>query len=313
MPTGRARDRVYPRSIGVLGHGFLAEPVMQRLLRALPAATHISTYGRDPDLLDQLQRLGAEPAASPADLAARSEYVLVLLQKLEDLEDDLSGPSGLQAGVHSPTILVMGAICTPDELRNLASELAGKTAGLLRLVDAPLSGTQVAAASGDLSIVVGATPGLYREALPVLEVLGTCVRVGGVGTAQIANACEQYVIAATAMALSEAAVIAERAGLDLSRVLHSWELSLAGSRVLEAARAKLLNRDFQPDLPASAALAPLEVAAQQAWRTGTSARLLANVQELFQLLDRAGLSSQDLTSTYQYLAAQHPERREAQA
>ena len=313
MPTGRARDRVYPRSIGVLGHGFLAEPVMQRLLRALPAATHISTYGRDPDLLDQLQRLGAEPAASPADLAARSEYVLVLLQKLEDLEDDLSGPSGLQAGVHSPTILVMGAICTPDELRNLASELAGKTAGLLRLVDAPLSGTQVAAASGDLSIVVGATPGLYREALPVLEVLGTCVRVGGVGTAQIANACEQYVIAATAMALSEAAVIAERAGLDLSRVLHSWELSLAGSRVLEAARAKLLNRDFQPDLPASAALAPLEVAAQQAWRTGTSARLLANVQELFQLLDRAGLSSQDLTSTYQYLSAQHPERREAQA
>ena len=286
---------------------------MQRLLRALPAATHISTYGRDPDLLDQLHRLGAEPAASPADLAARSEYVLVLLQKLEDLEDDLSGPSGLQAGVHSPTILVMGAICTPDELRNLASELAGKTAGLLRLVDAPLSGTQVAAASGDLSIVVGATPGLYREALPVLEVLGTCVRVGGVGTAQIANACEQYVIAATAMALSEAAVIAERAGLDLSRVLHSWELSLAGSRVLEAARAKLLNRDFQPDPPASAALAPLEVAAQQAWRTGTSARLLANVQELFQLLDRAGLSSQDLTSTYQYLAAQHPERREAQA
>jgi len=297
----------------VLGHGFLTEPVLQRLLRALPAATHISAYGRDPDLLAQLQRLGAKTAASPADLAARSEYVLVLLQQLEDLEDDLSGSSGLQAGVHSPTILVMGAICTPDDLRNLASELVDKTAGLLRLVDAPLSGTQVAAAGGNLSIAVGASPGLYREALPVLEVLGTCIRVGGVGSAQIANACEQYVIAATAMALSEAAVIAERAGLDLSCVLHSWELSLAGSRVLGVARAKLLNRDFQADLPASAALAPLEVAAQQAWRTGTSARLLANVQELFQLLDRAGLSSQDLTSTYQYLAAQHPERREAQA
>lgn len=313
MPTGRARERAYPRSVGVLGHGFLTEPVLQRLLRALPAATHISAYGRDPDLLAQLQRLGAKTAASPADLAARSEYVLVLLQQLEDLEDDLSGSSGLQAGVHSPTILVMGAICTPDDLRNLASELVDKTAGLLRLVDAPLSGTQVAAAGGNLSIAVGASPGLYREALPVLEVLGTCIRVGGVGSAQIANACEQYVIAATAMALSEAAVIAERAGLDLSCVLHSWELSLAGSRVLGVARAKLLNRDFQADLPASAALAPLEVAAQQAWRTGTSARLLANVQELFQLLDRAGLSSQDLTSTYQYLAAQHPERREAQA
>jgi 2-hydroxy-3-oxopropionate reductase len=312
VPTGRARDRNYPRSVGVLGHGFLAEPVFRRLLRALPEATHISTYGRNPDLLTQLQRLGAHQAASAADLAARSEYVLVLLEKLEDLEADLSGPSGFRAGVHSPTILAVGAISTPDDLRSLAGELAEKTAGLLRLVDAPLSGTPGDAARGELSIVVGATPSLYRDSLPVLELLGTCVRVGGVGSAQIANACQQYVIAATAAALSEAAVIAERAGLDLSRVLQSWELSLAGSRVLGAARGKLLKRDFEPDLPASAALAPLEVATQQAWRTGTSARLLSNVRELFELLDRAGLSSQDLTSTYQYLAAQHPERREAQ-
>jgi 2-hydroxy-3-oxopropionate reductase len=312
VPTGRARDRPYPRSVGVLGHGFLVEPVLQRLLHTLPAATPVFTYGRNPDLLTQLVRLGAKRAASPADLAARSQYVLVLLQTLDDLEAELTGPSGLKAGVHSPTILVVGAICTPDDLRNLASELLEKTAGLLRVLDAPLSGTPAAAARGELSIVVGATPGLYREALPVLELLGTCARVGRVGTAQIANACEQYVIAATAMALSEAAVIAERAGLDLARVLQSWQLSLAGSRVLEAARGKLLDRDFQPDLPAGAALAPLEVATQQAWRTGTSARLLGNVRELFELLDRAGLSSQDLTSTYQYLAAQHPERREAQ-
>ena len=82
--------------------------------------------------------------------------------------------------------------------------------------------------------------------------------------------------------------------------------------MLSAAQAKLANRDFEPDLPAGTALAPLEVASQQAWRTGTTARLLGSVRELFQLLDRAGLSSQDLTATYEYLAAQHPERREAQ-
>jgi 2-hydroxy-3-oxopropionate reductase len=312
VPTGRARDRIYPRSVGVFGHGFLAEPVLQRLSRALPPETHLSTYGRNPDMLAQLQRLGARCAASPADLAARSEYILVLLENLDDLEAHLSSPSGLLAGVHSPTILVFGGIASPDDLRNLARDLVEKTAGLLQVVDAPLSGTQATAAHGELVIAVGATPGLYRDTLSVLELLGTCVRVGGVGSAQVANACEQYVIAATAMALSEAAVIAERAGLDLARVLHSWELSLAGSRVLGAARGKLLNRDFQPDLPAGAALAPLEVATQQAWRTGTSARLLANVRELFLLLDRAGLSSQDLAATYQYLAAQHPERREAQ-
>lgn len=312
MPTGRARDGSFPRSVGVLGHGFLAEPVLQRLLRVLPATTHITTFGRNPDVLAQLQRLGAKRAASAADLAARSEYVIVLLDKLDDLEAHLRGPSGLLAGVHSPTILVFGGISAPDDLRNLTSDLAEQMAGLLRIVDAPLTGTQATAGRGDLVIAVGAAPSLYREAVPVLELLGSCVRVGGIGSAQIANACEQYVIAATAMALSEAAVIAERAGLDLARVLESWERSLAGSRVLGAARGKLLNRNFQPDMPAGAALAPLEVASQQAWRTGTSARLLSNVRELFQLLDRAGLSSQDLAATYQYLAAQHPGRREAQ-
>jgi 2-hydroxy-3-oxopropionate reductase len=306
VPTGRARDRVYPRSVGVLGHGLLAEPILQRLVRALPEVTHTSTYGQGPEMFTRLQRLGANCAASPADLAARSEYVLVLLENLDALETHLGSPSGLLAGVHSQTILVFAGISAPDDLRTLARDLAEKTAGLLRVIDAPLSGTQAAASHGELAIAVGTTPTLYREALPVLDLLGTCVRVGEVGSAQVAHACEQYVIAATATALSEAAVIAERAGLDLARVLHCWELSLAGSRVLCAARGKLLNGDFEPDVPARAALAPLEVATQQAWRTGTSARLLANVRELFQLLDRAGLSSQDLATTDQYLAAQTP-------
>ena len=313
MPTGGGRDRPSLRSVGVLGDGFLVEPIVQRLLGALPQETHIWTYGRNADVLAQLQRLGAQVAASPADLAARSEYLVVLLETLDDLEAELSGPSGLRAGMHSPKILVVSAISAPDDLRQLAGDLVESTAGLVRVVDAPLSGTQAAAAQGKLAIPVGASPALYRDALPVLELLGTCVRVGGVGSAQIANACEQYVVAATAIAFGEAAVIAERAGLDLARVLQSWELSLASSGVLTAARGKLVDRDVEPDLAAGTALAALEVATQQAWRTGTSARLLANVRELCQLLDRAGMSSQDLAATYEHLAAQHPERREAQA
>ena len=171
MPTGIARDRTYPRSV-VLGHGFLAEPVLRRLLRALPVATHVSTYGRNPDLLPQLQRLGAHRAASAADLAARSEYVLVLLQKLEDLEADLSGPSGLQAGVHSPTILVVGAISTPDDLRNLASELAEKTAGLLRVGRCPAERNRGSRRPWRAVHRRSAPHPASIESLPVLELLG---------------------------------------------------------------------------------------------------------------------------------------------
>ena len=173
---------------------------------------------------------------------------------------------------------------------NLASELAEKTAGLLRLVDAPLSGTHE-----PLSVATCPSWSAPRQVsigtrCPYWSCSGPAYASAVWAAPRLPTLASSTSSRLPPWRVSEAAVIAERAGLDLSRVLHSWELSLAGSRVLGAARAKLLNRDFEPDLPAGAALAPLEIAAQQAWRTGTSARLLANVRELFQLLDRAGLS-----------------------
>ncbi|HEX5385038.1 MAG TPA: NAD(P)-binding domain-containing protein, partial [Propionibacteriaceae bacterium] len=116
----------------MLGDGLLVEPVVQRLLGALPPETHIWTYGRNADVLAQLQRLGAQVAASPADLAARSEYLLVLLETLDDLEVQLAGPSGLRAGMHSPKILVVSGISAPADLRELAGDLAESTARLVR-------------------------------------------------------------------------------------------------------------------------------------------------------------------------------------
>ena len=178
------------------------------------------TYGRNPDLLTQLQRLGAHRAASAADLAARSEYVIVLLQFSTETDFDLDRAGSRPGCTVRPSSL--GAISTPDDLRNLAGELAEKTAGLLRLVDAPLSEPQQPPSAANCPLWSAPHQASIGTHYPYWS-QGTCVRLGGVGSAQIANACEKYVMAATAMALSEAAVIAERAGLDLTRVLQSWE------------------------------------------------------------------------------------------
>ena len=245
VPTGRARDRTYPRSVGVLGQGFLAESVLRRSARAAEA-THISTYGRNPDLLTSSSGWGSTSAASAADLAARSEYVLVVLQKLEDLEADLSGPSGLQAGVHSPTILAVGAISTPDDLRSLASELVEKTAGLLRLVDAPLSGTPGPPPAANCP----SWSARHQASIETHCPYWSCWEPAYASVVWAAPRLRTLVSntsAATAAALSEAAVIAERAGLD-------WECCKVGSFRWRGAEywssaRQLLNRDFEPDLP----------------------------------------------------------------
>jgi 2-hydroxy-3-oxopropionate reductase len=303
VSSGFARESPYPRSIGVLGTGFLAPAVTRRLLDTLPAGIHLSVFGRNPEMLRQQVAMGATRAASPADLAARSEVVFLLLADIDQIEAQLVGPSGLEAGVHSPTVAVIATAAPPERLRTLAHRVADRTAGRLRLVDAPLSGPRSALLSGELSIAVGAASSAYPDIEPVLSLLGRCLRVGGIGHAQVAHACEQLMLAAGAVGLGEAALLAEGAGLDVGALLANWRRSSAMSRIVEAARQQVAVPDAERDLPADVIAGPLGVAAAEADRIGVSARMLAELRDLGQQLDSSGLSDRDLSTGYRRLTA----------
>jgi 2-hydroxy-3-oxopropionate reductase len=273
----------------VLGSGFLAGAVTGRLLDRVPVGTNVTVYGRNQHLLGWQLELGAARAASPADLAARSECVLVITDSAEEVERQLNGPNGLQAGVHSPTTAIIGTVVPPARLSALSDRVIDQTAGQLRLVDAPLGGPRSAAVRGELSISVGTTPSRFAQVEPVLALLGRSVRVGGLGTAQVAHACQQLVSAATAIGISEATMIAERAGLDAAA------LGISGGQSLP--------RDLTPDLTAGVLLAPLLVAADAADRGGIQANLVDQLRHLADQVAAAGLDGQDLSTAYRILAA----------
>jgi 2-hydroxy-3-oxopropionate reductase len=303
VSSGSARESPYPRSVGVFGTGFLAPAVTRRLLDTLPAGTHLSVFGRNPAMLREQVAMGATRAASPADLAARSEVVFLLLPDIDQIEAQLVGPSGFEAGVHSPTVAVIGTAAPPERLRILAHRVSNRTAGRLRLVDAPLSGPRSAVLSGELPIAVGAASSAYPDIEPVLSLLGQCLRVGGVGHAQVAHACEQLMLAAGAVGLGEAAMIAEGSGLDVGALLASWGRSSAMNRIVEATRQQVAVPDAARDLPADVVAGPLDVAAAEADRIGVPARVLAELRQLGQKLDSAGLSDRDLSTAYRTLMA----------
>ena len=146
--------------------------------------------------------------------------------------------------------------------------------------------------SGELSIAVGAASSAYPDIEPVLSLLGRCLRVGGIGHAQVAHACEQLMLAAAAVGLGEAAMIAEGSGLDLEALLSHWRRSTAMSRVVEAARQQVAVPDAERDLPAEVVAGSLGVAAAEAERIGVPARMLAELGRLGQRLDSSGLSDQ---------------------
>jgi 2-hydroxy-3-oxopropionate reductase len=303
VPIGGGRDETYPRSVGILGLGFIGLAVAQRLLAVRPSTIGIVAYGRSPDRLTELKDRGAHRAASAADLAARSEVVVVLLDDLAQIKAYLAGSSGLVAGVHSPTTLVVGSPVSPEGIRELSRELAESTAGLLRIVDAPLSGPAESVAAGTLSIMVGAGIASYEKVKPVLDLLGVSVRVGPIGAGQVATASGQLLLAATGMALGEAAVLAERNGLDLDRLLPRWQRSEVASLLLT--RHNLASNSagqLSLSMPAGVLLPWLRLAKKEASRTGTRADLLNTMIAFYAELSDEGLDDADISVTRTFIA-----------
>lgn len=308
MPIGGGRAAACPRSIGILGLESLGPLVARRLLLSRPFGTTIVVYGTPSESLTQLHQAGALRAVSAADLAARSEVIVVMLDDLAELEAQLAGSSGLVAGVHSPTTLIVGTALPPDGIRRQARDLADATAGLVRIVDAPLSGSAASVAHGTLSILVGAGIASYERVRPVLDLLGSSARVGPLGAGQIATATSQLVTAAIGMALGEAAVLAERSGLDLRRVLTTWQNSAiarlvepAGGSAPDVAEESSGPADV-PSRPTGAVLPWLRLAVREATRTETRADLLAALLELYAELAEERPDDADTSSTRSFVA-----------
>ena len=297
MPAAGTDEATYPRSIGVLGGLRHSEPLLRRLLHALPGGIQVCVYLTDPKAISADLREAVHVAVSPADLTARSQVVFAMPDDAASLESRVHGPTGVQAGVHSPTTLVISSIVPPDSLRDLAVVLHARTAGLLRIVDAPVLGPPQAIAMGRYSMIIGAAPSVYRAVRPVLELLGPCTRIGGIGTAQIAKACEQFVLAATTLAAIEAIAISQRAGIDL-RTVPGW--SLVASE--EDPSRQIWSAPFESAGPPAGSLrAALEVVSSEAARGPATAATLIRVGELLSVLMDGGLGTADLHQAGRHL------------
>ncbi len=280
----------------------MGAPMTHNLLRGAPPGTRVLVHGRTPARLAPLVDAGAHLAATPRILAEACDVVLVMLPDLPQLEALLAGEDGLVAGVSEPTILVVGSSVSPGELRTLASRVAKETEGLLRLVDAPVSGGVEGAGAGTLSIMVGGADDDVRVVTPVLATMGTPVHLGPLGSGEVAKACNQLIVAATMTAIAEAAVIAERAGLDVDALLTLLRGGYAGSRVLETKQRAVVTRDYTPSGAARFMVKDLAAAHEEAARTNTRTRQLDLLRELFDDVVAAGLGDDDLAVVHRYVA-----------
>lgn len=230
-------------TIGFIGLGLMGAPMAANLLRA---GHRLVVHSRSSGPVDALVAAGAVRAASPAQVACLAARIVTMLPDSPDVERVLDGPDGVFEAMAPGSIVVDMSSIAPAVAQRLAVRAAALGSAML---DAPVSGGDIGARAGTLSIMVGGDAATFAAVRPLLDVLGNperVVHVGPSGSGQLCKLCNQMVIGGTLAVVAEAFALARRAGVDAARVREALLGGFAQSRVLEVHGERLLRDTYVP-------------------------------------------------------------------
>jgi 2-hydroxy-3-oxopropionate reductase len=227
--------------IGLIGLGLMGRPMAQNLLQAGYAVT---VWNRSPGPIEPLAAVGAAVANSPRHLAEQVDVVISCVSDSPDVQEIVLGEQGIIHGGRSGMLYIDMSTIAAAVSREIYAKL--QAIGVAAL-DAPVSGGDIGAQQGTLSIMVGGDQAAFERALPIFQVLGqNIVHMGDAGAGQVTKACNQIVVALTVQGVAEALTLATRSGVDPAKVRSALLGGFAQSKVLEVHGAKMLDRNFQP-------------------------------------------------------------------
>ncbi|HSE88491.1 MAG TPA: 2-hydroxy-3-oxopropionate reductase [Candidatus Binatia bacterium] len=228
-------------TVGFIGLGIMGKPMARNLLKAgYPLVVH----NRSRAAVAELSKEGAQTAVSSQEVAARSEVIITMLPDSPDVDLVYAGEQGVFAGAKPGILLIDMSSISPVVARKLAREAEKHD---LDMIDAPVSGGEAGAISATLSIMIGGKAPAVERAMPIFQALGkNIVHVGDAGAGQVTKAANQMVVGTTIAIISEALVLAAKAGVDPAKVRQALLGGFAQSKILEAHGQKMLDRNFKP-------------------------------------------------------------------
>ncbi len=264
------------QTIGFIGLGIMGKPMAHNLLAAgYPLVVH----NRSRAAVDELVRAGASEAWSPREVAEKSEVVITMLPDSPDVETVALGTDGLAEGAREGLIHVDMSTIAPAVAVRVAEALAARG---VRCLDAPVSGGDVGAQQGTLSIMVGGDEATFAVVEPIFDVLGkSAVLCGPNGAGQTVKACNQVLVAVTIAGVSEALALGAKAGVDPARIVQVLSGGLARCGVLENRGQRMVRGDFEPGFRIRLHFKDLNIVRQTSKDYGVPLPATAAVHELF--------------------------------
>jgi 2-hydroxy-3-oxopropionate reductase len=275
-------------NVGFVGLGIMGAAMAGNLLEA---EHELVVHNRTRTKAEQLAQHGARVAASPREVAQTSDVVITMLPGPPEVEEVVAGEGGLLEVAAEGSLIVDMSTSSPLLARQLASMARERG---VRMLDGPVSGGDVGARDGTLSIMVGGEDEDFERARPLFEVMGeTVVHVGGAGAGQVVKACNQIVVALVIEAVAEALVLGSKAGVAPDRVVEVLSGGLASNRVLEVKGEKFLSHEFTPGGKVEYHRKDLGIALAAGREYGVTLPVTALVEQMFGVLEAKGRGGWD--------------------
>ena len=274
--------------IGFIGLGIMGKPMALNLIKA---GYDLLVFDIVESSVKALTDAGAEAASSIKEAAERTEIIITMLPNSPHVREVIAGKNGILEGISSgKTVIDMSSIA-PLVSQEMSKLLEEKGASFL---DAPVSGGEPKAIDGTLAIMVGGPADTFRKVEDILKVMGGSVTlVGEVGSGNVTKLANQIIVALNIAAVSEAMVLATKAGVDPEAVFNAVKGGLAGSTVLSAKMPLILQGNFKPGFRIELHIKDLMNAIDTAHDVGVPVPLTSTVMEIMQALKVKGHEKED--------------------
>ncbi|NLF53121.1 MAG: 2-hydroxy-3-oxopropionate reductase [Thauera phenolivorans] len=274
--------------VGFIGLGLMGRPMALNLIRA---GHSVHVWSRRRASMAPLLEAGAGDAASAAELAERCPVTISMVADAPDVEQVTLGPGGVAERARAGHIHVDMSTIAPAAAQRIAAALAEK--GVVAL-DAPVSGGEVGAVAGSLTIMAGGERAAFETVKPLFEAMGKSVTlIGAAGAGQVAKACNQILTGVGVAAVAEALNFATRSGVDAARVREALLGGFAYSRILENHGQRMLERNFKPGFKAWMHQKDLRIVMEEAHRLGLALPASAATAQLFNAVVGSGMGEDD--------------------
>ena len=272
--------------IGWIGTGLMGNPMVGHLLKA---GYRVNVTNRTKAKADNLIEMGCQWFATPAEIAANSDVIVTIIGFPKDVEECYFGEQGIFKTIKPGTLLIDMTTTTPSLAVRIFEEGQKRS---VECIDAPVSGGQVGAINGALSIMMGGNKEAVDMALPIFQTFGkNMVYQGSAGKGQHTKMCNQITIAGTLIGVCEGLIYGLKAGLNLNTMLESITKGAAGCWSLDILAPKVVKGDFSPGFSIDNFVKDINIALQEAEAMRLVLPGLALVKQLYLSVQAMGKGS----------------------